>query len=59
MRSDEHMWISCVSHVTHMNPHVTTCEARIGSYLLARVVPGSGGPAGRVGSGWVGSGPEY
>ena len=26
---------------------------------IPRVVPGSGRPAGRVGSGWVGSGPEY
>ena len=25
----------------------------------SRVVPGSDRPAGRVGSGWVGSGPEY
>ena len=35
VRSGKHMCISCVPHVTHMSPHVTTCEAHVGSYLLA------------------------
>ena len=35
VRSGKCMWISCVSHVTHMNPHVTTCEAHVGSCIFA------------------------
>ncbi len=29
------MCMSCVTHVTHMSPHVATCETHVGAYLLA------------------------
>ena len=34
VRSGKHMWIPCVTHVTHLNPHVATCEDHVGFYLL-------------------------
>ena len=35
VRSGKHICISRVPHVTHIDSHVTTCEAHMGSYLLA------------------------